>query len=110
MLNPQVISESAETDEQYEGCLSFFDVRGLVPRPLHIEIACTRPDGQQYILALDNAMARLAAHEIDHLNGQLYVSRMREGVEPIPVSEYRGTGRTWTYPGSGQAGAAVPNA
>jgi peptide deformylase len=97
MLNPQVISESAETDEQYEGCLSFFDVRGLVARPLRIEVACTRPDGQQHILALGNAMARLAAHEIDHLAGQLYVSRMRDGVRPIPVSEYRGTGHTWAY-------------
>lgn len=98
MLNPQVISESAETDEQYEGCLSFFDVRGLVPRPLHIEIACTRPDGQRYVLALDNGMARLAAHEIDHLEGKTYVSRMRDGVSPIPVAEYRGTGHAWTYP------------
>jgi peptide deformylase len=105
MLNPQVISESAETDEQYEGCLSFFDVRGLVPRPLHIEVACTKPDGQQYILLLDNAMARLAAHEIDHLNGLLYTSRMRDGVQPIPVSEYRGTGHTWAYPAPGQAPA-----
>jgi peptide deformylase len=84
MFNLQVISESAETDEQYEGCLSFFDVRGLVPRPLHIEVACTRPDGGQYVLALDNAMARPAVHEIDHLAGRLYTSRMREGVRPIP--------------------------
>jgi peptide deformylase len=105
MLNPQVISESAETDEQYEGCLSFFGVRGLVPRPLHIEIACTSPDGQQYILALDNSMARLAAHEIDHLAGRLYTSRMRPGIRPIPVSEYRGTGQTWTYPAPGQGSA-----
>jgi len=98
MLNPRVISESAQADDQYEGCLSFFDVRGLVPRPLHIEVACSRPDGGQYILSLDNAMARLAAHEIDHLSGRLYTSRMREGTSPIPVSEYRGTGHTWTYP------------
>ena len=98
LLNPRVISESAQADEQFEGCLSFFDVRGLVPRPLHIEVACTRPDGQQYVLSLDNAMARLAAHEIDHLNGILYTSRMREGTSPIPVAEYRGTGHTWTYP------------
>jgi peptide deformylase len=98
MLNPVVISESAETDEQYEGCLSFFDVRGLVPRPQRIEITCTRPDGSQYILALANGMARLAAHEIDHLAGKLYVTRMRDGVRPIPVSEYRGTGRAWAYP------------
>jgi peptide deformylase len=110
MLNPQVISESADTDEQYEGCLSFFDVRGLVPRPLHIEVACTRPGGQQYILALDNAMARLAAHEIDHLNGRLYTSRMRDGVRPIPVSEYRGTGQSWAYPAPGQGRAGAPGA
>jgi peptide deformylase len=95
MLNPQVIRESAETDEQYEGCLSFFDMCGLVPRPLHIEVACTRPDGQQHVLSLDNAMARLAAHEIDHLNGRLYTSRMLEGTRPIPVAEYRGTGSAW---------------
>ena len=109
MLNPKVISESAETDEQYEGCLSFFNVRGLVPRPLHIEVACTRPDGQQYILALDDAMARLAAHEIDHLAGRLYVSRMRDGARPIPVSEYRGTGQTWAYPAPRDANSGTPS-
>jgi peptide deformylase len=105
MLNPQVISESTETDEQYEGCLSFFDVRGMVPRPLHVEVACTRPGGGQYILVLDNAMARLVAHEVDHLNGRLYVSRMREGTRPIPVAKYRGTGHAWDYTAeSGPAG------
>jgi peptide deformylase len=110
MLNPRVISESAQEDEQFEGCLSFFDVRGLVSRPLHIEVACRRLAGQQYILALDNAMARLAAHEIDHLNGLLYVSRMRDGVHPIPVSEYRGTGHAWPYQGPGHASARTPDA
>jgi peptide deformylase len=108
MFNPVVISESAEEDEQYEGCLSFFDVRGLVPRPLHIEIACTRPDGQQYVLALDNAIVRLAVHEVDHLNGRLYTTRMRDSIRPIPVSEYRGTGQSWTYPAPGHARAGGP--
>jgi peptide deformylase len=103
MLNPQVISKSAEEDEQYEGCLSFFDVRGIVPRPLHVEVACTRLNGGQYILALDNALARLVAHEVDHLNGRLYTSRMHEGSSPIPVAEYRGTGHAWTYPEPGPA-------
>jgi peptide deformylase len=97
LLNPRVISESAETDEQYEGCLSFFDVRGIVSRPLRIEVACTGLDGHQHVLSLHTAMARLTAHEIDHLDGILYTSRMRDGAQPIPVSEYRGTGQTWTY-------------
>ena len=106
MLNPRVISESAQVDEQYEGCLSSFDVRGIVPRPLHIEVACTRLDGEPCILSLDYAVARLGGHEIDHL----YTSRMREGTRPIPVAEYRGTGHTWTYPAQAQAaeGQAAP--
>jgi peptide deformylase len=97
LLNPRVISESAQTDEQHEGCLSFFDVRGIVPRPLQIEVACASPDGQQHVLSLDTALARLTAHEIDHLNGLLYTARMHDGTHPIPVAEYRGTGHTWTY-------------
>ncbi|RSS13966.1 peptide deformylase [Streptomyces sp. WAC08401] len=70
LLNPQVIAASQETDDQYEGCLSFFDVRGL---------------------------ARLVQHEIDHLDGHLYTARMRPGVQPISVTEYRQTGRAWSY-------------
>jgi peptide deformylase len=98
LLNPRVISESAGTDDQYEGCLSFFDVRGIVPRPLRIEVAATGLDGHQRVISLDTAMARLTAHEIDHLNGQLYTSRMREGTRPIPVAEYKNTGHAWNYP------------
>lgn len=97
LLNPRVISASAETDEQYEGCLSFFDVRGLVPRPLRLEVAHTRLDGRQVVAVLNAALARLAGHEIDHLYGRLYTDRMGEGVHPIPVEDYRGTGRAWTY-------------
>jgi peptide deformylase len=97
LLNPRVVTESADTDEQYEGCLSFFDVRGLVPRPLRLEIEHTRLEGRQVIAVLEAGLARLAGHEIDHLYGRLYTDRMREGVRPIPVEEYRGTGQAWTY-------------
>ncbi|WP_211258894.1 peptide deformylase [Spirillospora albida] len=83
LLNPRVIGTSAETDEQYEGCLSFFDVRGLVPRPLQLEVEHTRSDGQRSIIVLEAGLARLAGHEIDHLYGRLYTERMRNGVEPI---------------------------
>nr|WP_281288868.1 peptide deformylase [Actinomadura syzygii] len=98
LLNPRVVSSSSETDVQYEGCLSFFEVRGLVPRPLRLEIEHTRLDGRQVIIALDTGLARLAAHEIDHLYGRLYTDRMLDGTTPIPVEEYRNTGKPWTYP------------
>ncbi|MGH3267314.1 MAG: peptide deformylase, partial [Trebonia sp.] len=97
LLNPRICDESAETDEQYEGCLSFFDVRGKVPRPLAIEIEHQDVDGTTRITSFEQGMARLVCHEIDHLHGVLYKARMRHGVAPIPVSQYRGTGQQWSY-------------
>ena len=87
-----------ETDEQYEGCLSFFDVRGKVPRPLSIEVEHQDIDGKVKITVFEKGLARLVCHEVDHLFGTLYRTRMRPGVEPIPVSAYRGAGQQWTYP------------
>jgi peptide deformylase len=97
LLNPRIIDESAELDEQYEGCLSFFDVRGMVPRPLVIEVEHQDVDGTVRITVFERSTARLVGHEIDHLYGKLYRSRMRSGVAPIPVSQYKGTGQKWGY-------------
>ena len=97
LLNPRIIDESAETDEQYEGCLSFFDVRGLVKRPLRIEVEHQDINGGVHITVFELGMARLVAHEIDHLNGVLYRSRMTVGAKLIPVADYKGTGQRWTY-------------
>jgi peptide deformylase len=92
-----VIEETPDTDEQYEGCLSFFRVRGQVPRPLVLHVEHQDISGQRAITVFERGVARLVAHEIDHLNGVLYTDRMRPGVEPIPVAEYRQGGQQWTY-------------
>jgi peptide deformylase len=96
LINPVVIEETPG-DEQYEGCLSFFDVRGIVNRPLSIHVEHQDLDGHRRITVFDRGTARLVAHEIDHLNGILYTDRMDFGREPIPVSEYRQGGQDWTY-------------
>jgi peptide deformylase len=105
LFNPRIIEEAGDRDEQYEGCLSFFDVRGMVPRPMALHVEHTDIDGQQRITIFERAHARLVAHEVDHLHGMLYRARMRPGVEPIPVSEYRGTGKTWSYGTAEQKGS-----
>ena len=97
LLNPRICDESAEMDEQYEGCLSFFEVRGMVGRPLAIEVEHQDIDGTTRITSFERGMARMVCHEVDHLFGVLYRSRMRQGIEPIPVSKYKGTGQQWTY-------------
>ncbi|OBF63403.1 formylmethionine deformylase [Mycobacterium sp. 852002-51759_SCH5129042] len=97
LLNPRVIDQSDDTDEQYEGCLSFFDVRGLVPRPLHITVETTTLTGELVTADYHHGLARLVYHELDHLDGALYTARMRPGIKPIPVEEYRLSGQNWTY-------------
>ncbi|MGW2255838.1 peptide deformylase [Kitasatospora sp. NPDC001660] len=97
LLNPEITAVSEEADEQYEGCLSFFDVRGMVPRPLRMDVTATSLDGAITTVTYEFGLARLIAHEIDHLDGLLYTDRMRPDVRPIPVEEYRGTGSTWAY-------------
>ncbi|MFJ6752510.1 peptide deformylase [Streptomyces sp. NPDC091266] len=97
LLNPTIVETSTETDRQYEGCLSFFDVRGIVPRPLHIVISHTDIDGTPRLTRFEHGLARLVLHEVDHLDGRLYRTRMDPGTRPIPVEEYRGTGQNWTY-------------
>lgn len=107
LLNPLIVARSDDEDEQYEGCLSFFDVRGLVPRPLQIIVETATLTGDTSTGEYRDGMARLILHEVDHLDGVLYTSRMRTGVVPIPVEEYRQTGAAWTYgqqPGASRIG------
>ena len=99
LAEPSIVEESTQTDEQYEGCLSFFDVRGRVPRPLTIHVEHQDVDGRRRITIFEKGIARLVAHEVNHLDGVLYRERMRPGVEPIPVTEYRQGGRDWRYGG-----------
>lgn len=98
LLNPRIIESSEDTDEQYEGCLSFFDVRCLVPRPLIIHVEHQDITGARHITIFERGIARLVAHEVDHLHGVLCSDHMREGATPIPVEQYRGTGTSWNYP------------
>ncbi len=100
LLNPRIIENGTETDEQYEGCLSFFDVRCLVPRPMQIHVEHTDITGEKKITVFDRGMARLVAHEVDHLHGTLCRDHLPDGRQPIPVEQYRGTGQTWNYSGS----------
>lgn len=97
LFNPRVIEVSSESDEQYEGCLSLFDVRGVVERPLRIEVEHIDLDGQIRIALFEHGPARLWAHEIDHLSGVLYTDRMAPGATPIPVERYEATGENWSY-------------
>lgn len=101
LLNPRIVGESIDHDEQYEGCLSFFDVRGRVSRPLLVEVEHASYDGERTVSTFRHALARLVAHEVDHLHGLLYPDRMPADGRLVPVEEYHDQGEPWQYDHAG---------
>jgi len=97
LLNPRIVSESVDQDERYEGCLSFFDVRGVVARPLLIEVEHEELTGARDVTTFTHALARLVAHEVDHLSGLLYPDRMPPDGRLVPVEDYSDRGQPWLY-------------
>lgn len=97
LFNPRIIETSTEHDQQYEGCLSFFDVRCRIPRSLVVHVEHQDLDGTWRITVFERGIARLVAHEIDHLHGKLCHDHIPAGTHPIPVEQYRGTGTAWDY-------------
>lgn len=75
MVNP-VLDMGAEKESQSEGCLSIPEVRGNVLRPLAVTARYTALDGARHVLECDGLLARAIQHEVDHLNGILFVDRM----------------------------------
>jgi peptide deformylase len=89
LLNPRIIECSSETSTQYEGCLSFFDYRGLVSRPRWIIVENSDLLGRSSICKYTGSLARLVAHEIDHLNGILYVDFVQDQRAIVDIANYR---------------------
>jgi peptide deformylase len=77
LINPRIIKRSRKTEVRLEGCLSFFDYRGEVRRPVSVTVEFDDIHGRPRQMNLKSDAARLALHEIDHLDGRLYIDLMR---------------------------------
>ncbi len=78
MINPCIISHSDEIVKGWEGCLSVPGVRGLVPRYKVIEVEYCDRYGQLHQQQLEDFVARIFQHELDHLNGLLFIDRVEK--------------------------------
>jgi peptide deformylase len=80
---PRIVEQSAEIVSIREGCLSFFDYRGMVPRHQWIRVRATNLEGQEFELLAEGNEASLYQHEIDHLDGVLYFDRLPNGKDDL---------------------------
>lgn len=77
LINPEVIKTSGKTLKDHEGCLSVPFVYGLVPRPENAKIKAILTTGQEVRIKADGHLARTLLHEIDHLDGILFIDHIK---------------------------------
>ncbi len=77
-VNPVVEVLGDESAAFWEGCLSVPGLRGLVERPQHVKVTATDLDGKSFELELNGFLATVFQHEFDHLDGVLYVDRLKD--------------------------------
>ena len=80
LINPVIVSQEG-SDRAEEACLSFPDKCGYVVRPEKIVVRALDRDGVEHEYTGEGILARALAHEIDHLDGVLFVDRVVEWVE-----------------------------
>lgn len=76
LINPVISAPSKKEVSREEGCLSFPDVRGNISRPHGIHVQFLDEQGRQVDLDVVGFTARVIQHEVDHLNGVLFIDRM----------------------------------
>jgi len=76
LINPVISAPSKKVVSREEGCLSFPDIRGSISRPMHIHVACLDEKGNPMEFEAHGFTARVIQHEVDHLNGVLFIDRM----------------------------------
>lgn len=72
LINPEIIEKRGE-DGIEEGCLSVPGARGLVPRAAEVTVKALNRDGEEYTFEADDLLAICVQHELDHLDGKLFV-------------------------------------
>ena len=83
LINPKIIAYAGEQDGT-EGCLSVPGKWGMVKRPMHVTVRAANRHGEEFELTGSELLARAICHELDHLDGKLYLDVARN-IETVPA-------------------------
>ena len=83
LINPKIIAYAGEQDGT-EGCLSVPNKWGMVKRPMHVTVRATNRHGEEFEITGSELLARALCHELDHLDGKLYIDVARN-IETVPA-------------------------
>jgi peptide deformylase len=80
-INPEITKLEGDLEEDYEGCLSVLDVYGKVPRYSKIRVRALDENGHTIRVKAQGFLARVLQHEVDHLNGMLFIDHLKDNPE-----------------------------
>ncbi|MGN1298396.1 MAG: peptide deformylase [Candidatus Scatovivens sp.] len=86
LINPKIIKQKGEQIVE-EGCLSFPDKFGKVKRPKEVTVEALDIEGKKVKLVGRDLLAQALCHEIDHLNGEVFINKIEEGTLEIIKKE-----------------------
>lgn len=86
LINPEIIETSGEQTGE-EGCLSVPGKSGVVTRPNYVKVRAFDEDMEEIVLEGEGLLARAFCHEIDHLDGHLYVEKVEGELEDMYYEE-----------------------
>ena len=78
LINPEIIKLTGDIEEDYEGCLSVKDIYGKVPRHTKVRLKAMGLDGKEKRLGAEGFLARVIQHEIDHINGMVFIDHIKD--------------------------------
>jgi len=88
MINPEILWMSDDIDKDWEGCLSVPSIRAIVPRHHAIKVRYTTRSGEQIESHYSGFLARVFQHELDHLNGKVFVDRVENSHDMMAEQEW----------------------
>lgn len=88
LVNPE-LELSNEKEDGLEGCLSFPEITAEIPRSQHAKVRATDLDGQKIEFEATGLLARALQHEVDHLQGILFIDRMKSATRTALASRLK---------------------
>jgi peptide deformylase len=87
LINPKIVKTSWKKIDMEEGCLSIPGLFGLVKRPAKVTVKAMNIEGTETKFQADGILARVLQHEIDHLDGVLFTSKMSKQTSGEPMEQ-----------------------
>lgn len=89
LVNPRVTQASDETERDSEGCLSLPGVSEIVTRPAEVVVEGFDPEGKPVRVEAQGIFGRVLQHEVDHLNGVLFIDHLSPLKRRMLLKKYR---------------------